>query len=723
MLDVNLSNYQLYDADRISFPHKVNFIYGRNGTGKSTLVDIISHQVPEGECRVFQGYEKLLGDNDKLNAVVLGEKNVENDKKIKEKEDKIRALDSQIKSIQAKIERPEDGTSNLWTAREEAKEKLQSAEKEIDHFLSKAASEIKKYNPRVSIATYNKNNLLTEIEYAKEMSDSKVETAKEILRSETAVAPQINFFSKNLTTILDTTNEILRDKAAEHSILSHIETSKAKRDFAKQGLKLHQPGDFCAFCGNRISKKRYEELTTYFSADEIKALEKKRREKIEEIQEYIKQISEVEIQKDNFYPDYQERIEELSRKYAIQSKNIISFLETLEDALQKKDLIESSPNVVADIPATLSEISNAYDEIRRLNNANDLPTRQTDAKNKLRYHLIYKELKEFEYNTKKQNEEQLRKDFDKAEQELKSVEEKITGKDGLSSQIDVLRNEILSLKSDTQNVEILARHINHKLNNLVSFSLEHISGEENGYYNVKNKDTGQLRDIKDLSTGEHNIIAFLYFIEKLDEVDNEESKRKVILFDDPMSSNDDVMQYLMIDELNALEKRLTADDCLIILTHNKHFYLNIKYGWRYSGKDKPKIATFMRLESDNHRTHVVTIHSEEQDFVTNYGELWKELIFLYRDNDALPDMLLNPIRRIIETYTKFNSITMKEFCEKQEGALKLFNVNSHAIDDLEAELNGMTKEEIIKIMEQCFSNVNASNHFNSYWNWETVNAS
>ena len=95
MLDVNLSNCQLYDADRISFPHKVNFIYGRNGTGKSTLVDIISHQVPEGECRVFQGYEKLLGDNDKLNAVVLGEKNVENDKKIKEKEEEIRALDSQ----------------------------------------------------------------------------------------------------------------------------------------------------------------------------------------------------------------------------------------------------------------------------------------------------------------------------------------------------------------------------------------------------------------------------------------------------------------------------------------------------------------------------------------------------------------------------------------------------------------------------------------------------
>lgn len=295
-------------------------------------------------------------------------------------------------------------------------------------------------------------------------------------------------------------------------------------------------------------------------------------------------------------------------------------------------------------------------------------------------------------------------------------EEKITGENGLKAKIDLLGNEIMELKSKTQDVELLAKHINHKLNNLVSFTLQLVGEEENGYYSVKNKDTGEIRDIKDLSTGEHNIIAFLYVIEKLDEVSAEENKRRVILFDDPMSSNDDVMQYLMIDELNALEKRLKEDDCLIILTHNKHFYLNVKYGWKYSGKDKRRIATFLRLESDNHKTHVSYIDDENKDFKTNYGALWNELIFLYKNKDASADMLLNPIRRIVETYTKFNSITLKDFCEDQEGALKLFNVNSHSIDDLEAELNGMTKDEIIRILERCFAKDNASNHFESYWN-------
>ncbi len=49
------------------------------------------------------------------------------------------------------------------------------------------------------------------------------------------------------------------------------------------------------------------------------------------------------------------------------------------------------------------------------------------------------------------------------------------------------------------------------------------------------------------------------------------------------------------------------------------------------------------------------------------------------------------------------------------GAAKLFNVNSHSIDDLEADLNGRSKKDIMKMMRECFSKENAINHFNQYW--------
>lgn len=39
------------------------------------------------------------------------------------------------------------------------------------------------------------------------------------------------------------------------------------------------------------------------------------------------------------------------------------------------------------------------------------------------------------------------------------------------------------------------------------------------------------------------------------------------------------------------------------------------------------------------------------------------------------NLLLNPIRRIIETYTKFNALDKTKFCKKVDGAKKLFDVN------------------------------------------------
>lgn len=81
-------------------------------------------------------------------------------------------------------------------------------------------------------------------------------------------------------------------------------------------------------------------------------------------------------------------------------------------------------------------------------------------------------------------------------------------------------------------------------------------------------------------------------------------------------------------------------------------------------------------------------------------------------------MLLNPIRRIIETYTKFNIIDKTEFYKNQSGAKKLFDVNSHSIDDFEADLNGKTKEDIVLLFEECFRDNYVGEHFDKYWKIE-----
>lgn len=279
--------------------------------------------------------------------------------------------------------------------------------------------------------------------------------------------------------------------------------------------------------------------------------------------------------------------------------------------------------------------------------------------------------------------------------------------------------EIQNLQSKTRNETILAENINQKLKHMVSFELVHDSDNDQGYYNIKDINTGGIRDITNLSTGERNIIAFLYFIEKLWEKTptNNGSKNKIVVFDDPMTSNDESMQYLMIEVLEDLMNKLDQKDKFILFTHNKYFYLNVKYGYHAanSSKQGQTAATMIHLMSDGYHTHIKVVEKDAEDFKTSYEALWHELIYFYEDKNVAASVLLNPIRRILETFTNFNALDLRHFCANQKGAYKLFNVNSHAIDDLEADVNGLTKDQIIQLMKGCFIDNQAEDHFNKYW--------
>ena len=186
-----------------------------------------------------------------------------------------------------------------------------------------------------------------------------------------------------------------------------------------------------------------------------------------------------------------------------------------------------------------------------------------------------------------------------------------------------------------------------------------------------------------------------------------------------MDSNDDTMQYIIITEIQELMKLIDkkkVSDILVIMTHNPHFYINIKYNRLYTdeqrSENKKKFADrFIRLQKTEAETKIKILESEGQDFSTSYELLWKELKFLYDNNK--PDLMLNSIRRIIETFTKFNRIN--NFYGENREAQKLFNVNSHSIDDFEADLNGKTREEIINLMKACFTSNNSKEHFNTHW--------
>lgn len=367
------------------------------------------------------------------------------------------------------------------------------------------------------------------------------------------------------------------------------------------------------------------------------------------------------------------------------------------------------------VPDGYEEIMDEYNYVMKLNNASELKSMQDEAREQLRLYEVKNILEETGYETKLLEKQFSLGELEREEQKLEEQKEKVYGSEGIEEKIKKIDRQIDKWKEKTVSEEKLATDINDKLRHMVSFELVHCEDEKGkGYYRIRSIRTDMVRDVTQLSTGEKNIIAFLYFLEKLNEVKKQsENKPKLVIFDDPMSSNDDNMQYLIIEDLQKLMKNyeLMNGYKIVILTHNKHFYLNVKYPYDRNFNK----AHFWRLTSDGEKTTISVLQKSKEDFATSYGALWNELIFLYKNENAAGEMLLNPMRRIIETFTKFNGIDRFVFLEKVEGAKKLFDVNSHSIDDLEADLCGKTKQQIKAMFYECFSRNDYEGHFKYFW--------
>ena len=105
---INLSNYSFaFLNPELTDLKRKNFIYGKNGTGKSSLVKAIKEQYSDDyDIRIFDGWRGIIKQNNYLDAIALGEINVD-------KQTEIDEIDNKIKEIEKEIIEPQDNTENL----------------------------------------------------------------------------------------------------------------------------------------------------------------------------------------------------------------------------------------------------------------------------------------------------------------------------------------------------------------------------------------------------------------------------------------------------------------------------------------------------------------------------------------------------------------------------------------------------------------------------------
>lgn len=602
-ITLDLSNEERFETNTFTIDKNITFIFGKNGTGKTTLTNLLKDNATDYEVSVFQGFETVVSESNMLDAVILGKDNVEIDKKIAEKNAEIEKIKSDVERIEKNISEQPDDPNNLWARYEEKKTEYNNQKDKLDKFFRTAASKIKKENdPTIADTNYDKNCFEKEISIATEQSEDTINILKKTLNVEEKHAKKLPLWDLNLAICLSELNKLLCRKVIAKDVFEEFSGNKRKEEFAKMGVGIHEAGELCAFCGNELSRERLEKLRIYFSADEVEGFRKDIQEFIDGIDEVLKKLRIFDVEVTSFYPDKIGEAKDISRCLSEQRNEIEIFLNELRTNADNKlkYLYETLDSLKVQIPPSLEAIINKHNGLVEKNNSSVLSEKKEEARNKLRLHKVKLYLEEFNFATENTKCEVFKKIFSEIGCDLQRERERINVR---QSDIKVLEDEIKELVRSTKNEKILADEINRKL--------------------------------------------------KL-------------------------------------------------------------YGVGY------KKNSFVRLTFSGKNIVLKFIGCEEDDFKTSYEALWKDLEIMYGCPVLSDSMLLNQIRRIIDTFTQFNCIDPKDMLANVSGAKKMFDVNSHSIDDLEADLSGMEKIDIIKMLQECFKGVNAEEHFENHCKIEIV---
>ncbi|GAA7751614.1 hypothetical protein JP0167_10770 [Helicobacter pylori] len=322
---------------------------------------------------------------------------------------------------------------------------------------------------------------------------------------------------------------------------------------------------------------------------------------------------------------------------------------------------------------------------------------------------------EFKSDIQKYNEKDcgLEKGINNLKKEISENQEKI----------ERLENEIRELEKNMVSIKPIVNEINTLLKGYGFTNFGLACTEDEKSYRIQRED-GQLVG-ETLSEGEVTFITFLYYyhLTKGSLKENDISKNKVLVIDDPISSLDSnilfIVSVLVKDLMKEIMKEKTNIKQVIILTHNTYFYKEITLEYdlkRYQGK-----YSFWIIRKDN---NVSKIRDYKENPIKNsYELLWHEVRWAKKDSNISWVSLQNIMRRIIEYYFRilggfehndslseyFENIEEKRVCNS---FISWFNDGSHGIsDDLFVQSQDTSIETYLKVFENIFKKTGHEAHY------------
>ncbi|ADZ50205.1 ATP-binding protein [Helicobacter pylori] len=722
---ISLKKVATFDENGASFEKlkSINFIYGANGSGKTTTSSFLKNLAENGiedkfasskivwynnESLKIEVYNKQFKEEQFRNSQVkgiftLGKKTNENLEKIeskkesinKENEKKIKNEASLKKITQEKEKEEKDFTDSCW-------EKLYKKNEEDFKETLESFKRKEKFKEKILKEFENDKHNQSEI-----VGLEKLKEKIEIVFGENQT--ELALLECDLTDFDSIENHSIWEQKIVGSggvDIADLIKKLSNEDWVAQGREYVKDNSICPFCQKEtITEEFKKQLESYFdtsyqeSTDTIKKMKEDYTNKTDGTLERLNEIIKTEQNK-------------------LDTENLKRIIETLRSKIKanQQKMLDKSKEMSRSF-----ELDSTKNEIKEIRDLIDTANQEIASHNEIikdtknQKKICVEQTWKFLINEFKSDIQEYNKKYCGLEKGINNLEKEISEN---QEKVKKLENEIKELEKNMVSIKPIVNEINTLLKwyGFTNFSLA--CTEDEKFYRIQRED-GQLEGEK-LSEGEVTFITFLYYyhLAKGSLKENDISKNKVLVIDDPISSLDSnilfIVSVLVKDLMKETMKEKTNIKQIIILTHNTYFYkeITLKYQGKYS---------FWIIKKDNNVSKIKGY--EENPIKNSYELLWQE-VKQAKENNASWVSLQNVMRRIIEYYFrilgdfKHNDNLNKCFenIEEEERVFNSFvswlNDGSHGtLDDLFVQSQDTSIETYLKVFEKIFKETGHEAHF------------
>jgi wobble nucleotide-excising tRNase len=668
----NIATYDSVDGVKITDLKKVNFFFGYNGSGKSTIAKYLYNLSLDASLKAQEfndcsqiGYiesnHQIMVFNDHFTEINFNRNPVL--KGIFSLNQANTVIDGQISGEEESIKKYNKLIENKTTLIEKIVAAKQSNQNRLlDHC----------WRQRDIFSAFPKINLIH--------SGSKPNNLQEIknkLANPCAIVPNISELTerylqlyekelKQVSLTINSTlykeiraNELMLDGLLQEVIVGNEDVDIASlilkinaRSWVETGVQLIDKTEgVCPFCQqDTIDENLKEQFNMYFDLtykekiSKLVALQTNYKQKSEEFLAHLISIQSEFNPKNlvsNIYLTFQEHF----------NSNYIIIENKIESPNERRNIIsiKSLKVYLSDIVKKIKENNKTFSEL----NVN-----KTNLISEI-WHFMASNCKlELEELTTKEIKHQRLTDL--ANVLIADYNAKIL----LSKQsIETLRSQTVNTKEAVDNINLILKNAGF---DGFEIAEKDVVNNISQYYLKRQNVTVGNPIFKSLSEGEKNFISFLYFFQLCngtDDIQINSSKKKIIVIDDPVSSLDSQALFVVSTLIHNLilrkgdnpkaDKSLLKNDNfsqVFILTHNLYFYKEVSF-------DKRPICTdywHLRIIKINNKTSIKGEHNKT--IYDDYSLLWntiKELKANIPNTTTLNIVIANSMRRVIESYVNF----------------------------------------------------------------------